>query len=46
MPMTTKLNKMVTYLDEILLAKSHNLKSRLKLNSLYLHYHRAYDHQV
>ena len=38
MPMTTKLNRMVTYLDGILLAKSHNLWSRGLIKSRIKHY--------
>ena len=51
-PMATKLGRMVTYLDFLLLIKSHDplimwsCKIMWKLKSFYLHYHSAYGHRT
>ena len=49
-PMTTKLGRMVTYIERLQPIKSHDLESdgltrfRDNLNNLYLHFHKIYSH--
>ena len=52
-PMVTKRDRMVTYLDRLLSIKSYEAlilrdraRSRDKLKPLYLNYYSAYDHQT